>query len=185
MAISFLQKIKLGLKGWSRRRAADSVRRNEEFLAKQTGWVKEVSSPAVKPASAATPASTSAVEVDVEGLQVAYLDDSGQLEHFLDRETGEVLDVPLADIAGIQAANVNPARFRRVPRRSTESDAAERLRFAQNLDEIPERPALVTAAPSPADFRKLLSTNRTLERAWYNFKNDEANQVIEAWLGNE
>jgi len=179
MAISFLQKMKLGLRGWSRRRAAESTRKNEEFLSRQTGWGKPPEAPA-RPQEASP--SKPAVEIDLEGLQVAYLDDSGKLEHFLDAATGEVLDVASTDTAALARITADGTLYRRVPRRSTESDAAERHRFAESQEEAANRSSLLAAAPSPGDFRKLLSQNRTLERAWYNFKNDEAMKAIDEWL---
>jgi hypothetical protein len=31
-------------------------------------------------------------------------------------------------------------------------------------------------------FRAAIAEDRTLEKAWYNFKNDRANAAIDAWL---
>ena len=178
MATSFLQKIALAWRGWSRRRAEETKRRNEEFLAKSTSWGAGVPPAAPPPSSAATPAART-FEVDREGLQVAYLDDSGAIEHYLDVESGEVVEFsvasPLCDVAN------NPARYRKVPARSAQSDAEDRRTFADALDAGKMRDKLA-AALDATEFRRVLATDRAIERAWYNFKNDRANAAIDAWL---
>ena len=55
--------------------------------------------------------------IDLDGLQVAYL--GVALAHYLDLETGDILDLPLdADAPG------DESRFRRIPVRTPESEAA-------------------------------------------------------------
>ncbi|HEY8130579.1 MAG TPA: hypothetical protein VII12_01695, partial [Thermoanaerobaculia bacterium] len=112
------------------------------------------------------PASTSKA-IDVEGLTVAYLDDSGQMQHFFDVETGDVIDT---------RESLTGSRYRRVP--SHQSDADERRAFIATLDDSGAR-ARLTAAQS---FRSELARDRALERAWYNFRNDRAIAAIEKWL---
>jgi arylamine N-acetyltransferase len=111
---------------------------------------------------------------DLEGLQVAYLDDSGRINYYLDTESGEVVE-------SRDGETFAEPRYRRVPRRSTASDAADRREFVASLDASPLRDAL-RAAKDPAEFRRVLSEDRKLERAWYVFKNDRATAAIEAWL---
>ena len=72
-------------------------------------------------------------------------------------------------------------RYRRIPSRNANADADDRRAFIASLDASPARDAL--ARSSDADsFRRALSADRTLERAWYNFRNDRAIAAIEAWL---
>jgi hypothetical protein len=167
MAISFFQKIRLMLRGRSRRRDE----RDQEFLQRNVSWV------APKPAAAAPPAvpQKQATGVDREGLQVAFLDDSGRIVYYLDVMTGEVVEHRDGE------ASPDAARFKRVPRRSVESDAADRQKFITSLDPSAMRDRLALAADGVA-FRRILSADRALERSWYVFKNDAATAAIEGWL---
>jgi len=161
-----MQKIRLAFRGWQRRREESE----KAFLTRNASWG------ATTPAVAATPAKTRTFAIDMEGLTVAYLDDSGQLAHFLDTSDGEIVDVRIAD-----AASYAEPRYRRIPSRNPTADAEDRRAFIASLDASPSREAL--ARSSDADsFRRALSTDRTLERAWYNFRNDRAIAAIEAWL---
>jgi hypothetical protein len=179
MAMSFFQKLRLGFRGWSRRRAEESRRKREEFLQRDTAWSK----PAAQPA-AATAAAKKVAGIDVDGLQVAYLDDSGQIEHYLDLQSGEVVEFPSAERARHGGVTAAPQRYRRVPTRDAGSEAADRDLFVAGLESPAARSALAAAivAGELAGFRRVLSGDRTLERGWYNFKNDRALAAIEAWL---
>ena len=161
---TFLQKLKLAFRGWQRRREESQ----REFLARNTGW----SSSAAKPAAVATAAQGSAI--DLEGLQVAFLDESGQIVYYLDTETGDVVDVRDGQVMP------NP-RYRRVPRRNQASEAEDRRAFVATLEVTSTRNAL-SACADGAQFRSVLAGDRALERAWYNFKNDRATKAIEEWL---
>jgi len=157
----------LPFRGWQRRREESE----KEFLTRNATW--GVAAPVV---AAATPAKARTFEIDMEGLTVAYLDDSGQLAHFLDTSDGEIVDVRIAE-----AASYPEPRFRRIPTRS--ADAEDRRAFIASLDASPSRDAL--ARSSDADsFRRALAADRTIERAWYNFRNDRAIAAIEAWLAS-
>lgn len=161
-----MQKIRLAFRGWQRRRDESE----KEFLTRNASWG------ATAPAVAATPAKMRTFAIDMEGLTVAYLDDSGQLAHFLDISDGEIVDVPIAD-----ASTYTSPRYRRIPSRNPTADADDRRAFIASLDASPSRDAL--ARSSDADsFRRALSGDRTLERAWYNFRNDRAIAAIEEWL---
>jgi hypothetical protein len=156
MATSLMQKLRLAWHGWQRRRE-DADR---EFLAKNASW---------GPAGASAPAPRpSGPQVDLEGLQVAYLDDSGRITYYLDTETGDVVDVhdgrPLA-----------LPRYRPVPRRSEASDAADRRAFVEKL-------GLRIAHADAAEFRRAIAADRSVERAWYNFKNEQATAAVTEWL---
>ncbi len=168
---TLMQKIRLIWRVWNRRRKEDAVGREQEFLARNSGWVKPVATPVAK----SVPVRSSAgIDVDIEGLTVAFLDDSGQIAHYLDTESGEVVDVR-------GGAALTPPRFRRVPARTPVSDEADRRAFTAAL-EPPQRQRLDAAVQSPEEFRQALSLDRALERGWYNFKNDRAIEAIERWL---
>jgi len=155
-----MQKIHLAIRGWSRRREEAE----KEFLARNV-WGPASAGPEVgrlKPAATQKP-------IDTEGLTVAYLDDSGRIAYYLDTETGEVVDVR-------DGTALPPPRYRRVPSRSEQTDAEDRRAFAASHE------ALAQSVGSAEEFRRALSGDRTLERAWYNFKNDRAIAAIEEWL---
>jgi hypothetical protein len=162
-----MQKIRLVIRGWNRRRQE----RDQEFLAKNT-WAS-ASAGASAPKPVARPAAT---PLDIEGLTVAYLDDSGQIQHYLDTESGDVLDV------GANEAGLGPPRYLRIPARSSESEADDRRLFLASLDPSSVRDRLASCIGFPEEFRRTLSTDRGTERAWYSFKNDRAIAMIEGWL---
>jgi len=161
-----MQKIRLAFRGWQRRREESE----KEFLTRNATWGAAV------PVAVATPAKTRTFEIDMEGLTVAYLDDSGQLAHFLDTSDGEIIDVRIAE-----AASYPEPRFRRIPTRS--ADAEDRRAFIASLDASPARDALARSGDADS-FRRALAADRTIERAWYNFRNDRAIAAIEAWLAS-
>lgn len=152
-----MQKLRLAWHGWQRRREEA----DREFLAKNASWGP------VSPVAVADPRAA-ARQVDLEGLQVAYLDDSGRITYYLDTETGDVVDVhdgrPLA-----------LPRYRPVPRRSEASDAADRRAFVEKM-------GLRIAHADAAEFRRGIAADRSVERAWYNFKNERATAAIREWL---
>jgi hypothetical protein len=161
-----MQKIRLAFRGWQRRREESE----KEFLTRNASWT------AATPVAVTAPTKARTFAIDMEGLTVAYLDDSGQLAHFLDTSDGEIVDVRITE-----SATYPEPRYRRIPSRSANADAEDRRAFIASLDASPSRDAL--ARSSDADsFRRALSANRTLERAWYNFRNDRAIAAIEAWL---
>jgi len=160
-----MQKLRLAFRGWQRRRADAQ----KEFVAKNASWGGGVGQ-----APSPVPAQPKGNEVDLEGLQVAYLDDSGVIVYYLDTESGEVVEAR-------DGEKFAEPRYRRVPRRSSASDASDRREFVASLDPSPMRDAL-RAALDPAEFRRVLSQDRKLERTWYVFKNDRATAAIESWL---
>ena len=153
---TLIQKIRLAIRGWNRRREE----KQQEFLAKNV-W-----SGGLQAAGGLKPVAPQRA-VDIDGLTVAYLDDSGQFHHYLDVQTGEVIDTRemLSDV-----------RYRRVP--SRESEADERGGFLATLDDSGARARLAAAQ----NFRSELARDRALERAWYNFRNDRAIATIDQWL---
>ena len=170
MAISLLQKIRLAFRGWSRRREQS----REEFVRANTNWTP-AAAPGVAQASQPAPR-----RIDLEGLQVAYLEDSGQIHHFLDTESGDVVE--FHSDAAAENAHVAPPRYRRVPARTPQSDANDRRAFIAQLEPSETRNELSRATGVPEAFRRSLSKNRAVERAWYNFKNARASAAIERWL---
>jgi glutathione S-transferase len=148
MAMTFLQKVRLWWRG--------SQRRREDFVAKNATWG---GGQAPSPVSPAGLAGVAVLQIDREGLQSAYLDQSGAILYYLDLESGDVLESRI---------ELNDPRYARVP---TQDDAADRDAF------LLEHP--VDAKPS---FREAIAKDRALERAWYNFKNERAIAAVENWI---
>ena len=173
MAVSFVQKIRLALRGWSRRREEGE----QEFLRRNTGWgVGQAPSPVQAQVQTPAPESGQArapvLHIDLDGLQAAYLDGSGQIAYYLDTETGEVID-------SRDGAVLDATRYKRVPMRNSEDD--DRRAFIETLDPSDIRLALMKNVAS-ANFRSVLASDRATVRAWYNFRNTRATAAIEQWL---
>ena len=115
---------------------------------------------------------------DLDGLQVAYL--GVALAHYLDLETGDILDLPLDE-----PPPGDEARFRRVPTRTEESEAEDRRLFVEGLELSVTRDHLARSIDDANAFRHVLSEDRRIERAFFNFKNDQATRAIVAWLESE
>jgi len=112
--------------------------------------------------------------LDMDGLQVAYL--GVALAHYLDLETGDIVDLPLdAEPPG------EPERYLRIPTRTPETEAEDRRLFVENMKPSPLRDALARNADDAHAFREVLTEDRKLERSFFNFKNDRATLAIEEW----
>ena len=116
--------------------------------------------------------------VDLDGLQVAYL--GVALAHYLDLETGDIVDLPLDEPAPGEAS-----RFRRIPTRTPESENEDRRLFVEKMDFSAMRDHLAIAVEDAGAFRRILSEDRRVERSFFNFKNDQATRAIEVWLREE
>ncbi len=112
--------------------------------------------------------------LDYDGLQVAYL--GVALAHYLDVETGDILDIPLdAEAPGEES------RFRRIPTRTPASEDEDRRLFVARPEVREWREQLARVIDEPMEFRRALSADRRVERLFFNFKNDRATRAIEAW----
>jgi len=161
MAVSLMQRIRLWWRGSQRRREE----KDREFLAKNAAWAG-VGRASARPApeDGLKPVVRDG-EVDREGLQAAYLDRSGVILYYLDKETGEVVE---------SREELTDSRYARVP---TQSDDDDQRAFLRTLT-LPQRAHFQKVE----SFRAALAEDRALEKAWYNFKNDRANAAIDAWL---
>ena len=116
--------------------------------------------------------------LDLDGLQVAYL--GVALAHYLDVETGDIIDLPLdAPPPG------DASRFRRIPTRTDDSEEVDRRLFVEKMDRSPMRDVLAKTVDDHQAFRRVLTEDRRTERQFFNFKNDRANRAIEEWLREE
>ncbi|HEX2123927.1 MAG TPA: hypothetical protein VHL59_20040 [Thermoanaerobaculia bacterium] len=116
--------------------------------------------------------------LDLDGLQVAYL--GVALAHYLDLETGDILDLPLdAEPPG------DASRFLRIPTRTPESEAEDRQLFVEKVAPSPFRERLAGAVGDTTAFRRVLSEDRMVEKAFFNFKNERATRAIAEWVRAE
>ena len=162
---TLMQKIRLVIRGWNRRRQESE----KEFLARNANWSGGQAPSPVRTNQPETPT----LQLDIEGLTVAYLDDSGRITYYLDVQTGDVVDVR-------DNAQLDSKRYRRVPSRTSASDVDDRRAFISDLEDSGARARLNSAAPET--FRDALAADRGVERAWYNFRNDRAIAAIQRWL---
>jgi hypothetical protein len=162
---TLMQKIRLVIRGWNRRRQESE----KEFLARNANWSGGQAPSPVRTSQPGTPS----LQLDIEGLTVAYLDDSGRITYYLDVQTGDVVDVR-------DNAQLDSKRYRRVPSRTSASDVDDRRAFISDLEDSSARVRLNSAAPET--FRDALAADRGVERAWYNFRNDRAIAAIQRWL---
>ena len=118
------------------------------------------------------------IVIDRDGLQIAYL--GVALAHYLDLESGDIIDLPLN-----APAPGDESRFRRIPTRTTESEADDRRLFLETLKMPEARERLRSVIADSQAFRAVLSEDRFIERSFFNFKNDQATKAIEEWLKRE
>lgn len=117
--------------------------------------------------------------LDLDGLQVAYL--GVALAHYLDLETGEIIDQPPdEDPPG------DPSRFLRIPTRTPESETEDRRLFVEQMDRrMPMRGELAELIDDSQAFRAKLAEDIYVQKKFFNFKNDQATRAIRAWLDQE
>ncbi len=156
MAVSLMQRLRLWWRGSQRRREE----KEQEFLARNT-WQPPT---AEAPPGSRQPSAVSQ-QTDRDGLQAAYLDRSGVILYYLDKETGEVVE---------SREELTDSRYARVP---TQSDEDDQRAFLRTLT-LPQRAHFQKVE----SFRAAIAEDRALEKAWYNFKNDRATKAIEEWL---
>ena len=116
--------------------------------------------------------------IDREGLQVAYL--GVALAHYLDLDSGEIIDQPLDD-----EPPGSETRYRRIPTRTAESEDEDRRLFLELKQAAPLRDDLAGCVHDAAAYRQTLAADRRVERAFFNFKNDQASRAIEEWIAAE
>jgi len=170
MAVSFFQKIRLAFRGWSRRREQQEL----EFLRKNTKWATQPSGgQAIPPVPVQAPGAGQAGlpvlhEIDLDGLQAAYLDASGVIAYYLDVANGEVVE-------NRDGTTLDATRFKRVPMRNSEDE--DRRAFIETVEAPATKLALMKSVASPT-FRSVLASDRATERAWYNFRNSRATAAM-------
>lgn len=116
--------------------------------------------------------------LDLDGLQVAYL--GVALAHYLDLETGDIIDQPLDD-----EPPGDESRYLRIPTRTPESEAEDRRLFVEKMEFSSLRNRLAQLVDDPNGFRAALSEDLRAQRQFFNFKNDQATRAIASWIAAE
>jgi hypothetical protein len=116
--------------------------------------------------------------LDLDGLQVAYL--GVALAHYLDLETGDIVDQPLDD-----PPPGEESRYLRIPTRTDETEAEDRRLFVPLVKIHAMRERLAGVVDDAHAFRETLREDRLVERSFFNFKNDRATKAIEEWVAME
>lgn len=124
------------------------------------------------------------LEIDWEGLVVAFESRSRQITHFFDRETGEVLQVLERD-ADRHAAMAADRRYAALPRDSGERSHGDIEDFVATCEDPGCRRDLSTALASSdpvAAYRAALLRHPKEEARFFQFKQRRARERAEDWL---
>ena len=116
--------------------------------------------------------------LDLDGLQVAYL--GVALAHYLDLETGDIIDLPLE-----APAPGEESRYLRIPTRTAESELEDRRLFVEKMEFSVLRDRLQSLLGDAQAFRAALAEDLRVQRQFFNFKNDQASRAIAEWAERE
>jgi len=124
------------------------------------------------------------LEIDWEGLVVAFESRSKLITHFFDRESGDVVQVLERDAARHAAMSADP-RFAAVPRDAGERSRGDLEEFARLCEEPGCRRDLETALASGdfvAAYRDALLRHPREEARFFRFKERRARERAREWL---
>ncbi len=124
------------------------------------------------------------LEIDWEGLVVAFENRSRQITHFFDRETGDVVQVLERD-ATRHAALSADLRYAALPLDEGERSRGDLADFAAHCaDEKCRREltAALSGADPSGDFRKALLRHPKEETHFFQFKEKRARERAVEWL---
>jgi hypothetical protein len=125
------------------------------------------------------------VDVDWEGLTVAFAARSKLMNHFLDRSSGEV-HAHLNGSPELREALLHErsGRYLRIPKSTPDVDAARCRAFAPGMKSGPVREKALEAldAGGPGAFRDALIASPEDEAAWFVFRDRRVRAELRAWL---
>ena len=127
------------------------------------------------------------VELDWEGLIVAFENRSQKITHFFDRETGDVVQVLDRDSERHAALSGDP-RFEALPKDAGERSLGDLGEFAGHCDDDACRGDLRAAltGPDPASgFRAALRKHPKEEAHFFQFKERRARERAVEWLKSQ
>ncbi len=124
------------------------------------------------------------LDVDWEGLVVAFESRSHQITHFFDRESGDVVQVLEQDAARHTAMSGDP-RYAAVPRDQGERSRGDLEEFLAVSEDSAVRRELAAALDSDdyaTAYRGVLLRRPKEEARFFQFKERRARERAEKWL---
>jgi hypothetical protein len=124
------------------------------------------------------------VEIDWEGLIVAFESRSSKITHFFDRQTGDVVQVLVEDAARHAELSDDP-RYAALPRDAGERSRGDLEEFAVHCrDEACRKDltAALTAADVPSAYRAALLKHAKEETHFFQYKERRARERAGEWL---
>lgn len=125
------------------------------------------------------------MELDWEGLNVAFAARSRQMNHFLDLVTGEVV-AHLNGAPELRAALEleREGRYLRIPKSTPDVDARRCRDFAPRMESATVRAKALAAleADGPNGFRSALLESPNDEHAWFVFRDRACREELRGWL---
>jgi len=125
------------------------------------------------------------MELDWEGLTVAFAARSMLMNHFLDRATGDV-HAHLNGSPELREALLHErtGRYLRIPKSTKDVDTARCRAFAPKMESAAAREKALDALESggPAAFRDVLVSFPNDEKAWFVFRDRRVREELRVWL---
>jgi hypothetical protein len=125
------------------------------------------------------------VDLDWEGLTVAFAARSKLMNHFLDRASGEV-HAHLNGSPELREALLHErsGRWLRIPKSTPDVDTARCRSFAPGMKSDAARAKALAAleADGPNAFREALIASPEDEKAWFVFRDRRVREELRAWL---
>ena len=125
------------------------------------------------------------MDLDWEGLTVAFAARSMLMNHFLDRVSGEV-SAHLNGSPELRGALLHErsGRYLRIPKSTPDVDAARCRAFAPKMENAAAREKSLLALESggPGAFRDVLLAFPNDEAAWFVFRDRRVREELRDWL---
>jgi hypothetical protein len=124
------------------------------------------------------------LDIDWEGLAVAFENRSQKITHFFDRQTGDVVQVLATDAARHAALSADP-RYAALPKDQGERSRGDLDAFAAHCEDAECRRDLRKALESPdppSAFRDALRRHPKEEAHFFQFKEKRARDRAVEWI---
>jgi hypothetical protein len=124
------------------------------------------------------------LDIDWEGLVVAFENRSQKITHFFDRQTGDVVQVLATDAARHAALSADP-RYAALPKDQGERSRGDLEAFAAHCEDVECRRDLRKALESPdppSAFRDALRRHPKEEAHFFQFKEKRARDRAVEWI---
>jgi len=125
------------------------------------------------------------MELDWEGLAVAFAARSTLMNHFLDSATGDV-EAHLNGSPELREALLHErsGRYIRIPKSTPDVDAVRCREFAPRMEreDVREKALAALEAEGPGGFRRALLESPNDESAWFVFRDRRVRDDLKKWL---